>query len=444
MTRKMIHFILVALSLALAIIARQAPIAAGPPAQSGQRANQPTALPQPLHIVVHQQVPITLTLPLTNATGETKVPTQTVAMTLHLDLGFSVTRTLTTTVVSSVTLALSDQTTVTVPVSLTFRAPGTALVHVTALKPIGPAFTIKVISSSTVATATATSVATNRPTVAATASLTKPVTATTPVTVTTPSTITQAPAATPIPALAELSSTVPVTANLRAGPDISFALAGQIGAGQHVKVVAQDASGNWYLLENGGWIANFLVENVPANLPVATEALIASLPKPGTVATPAIATVTATPAATATVAPAATATIVAPIKPTTTATAQKPATGDQILVPTPIPTLARVKPTSSTTANLRAGPGTEFAIVGGTIIGQELDIVGRNADSSWYKLSNGGWIATPLIIIPPDPATVPIITVNQPTTTTVTNTGSVTNTTAVTATEPVLRPTPTP
>jgi uncharacterized protein YgiM (DUF1202 family) len=438
MTRKMIHFITVALSLALAVIVYQAPIAAGPPAQTGQRASQPTALPQPLRIVVHQQLPITLTMPLTgapetSAAGETTAPTQTVAVTLSLDLGFNVTRTLTTTVISSVTLRLSDQTSVTVPVSLTFSAPRTALVNVTPLKPIGPAFTTRVISSAPTATATVTATVPSTPTGGATATVAVTATTTTitkPVAATTPTTTTQALASTPTPAVADIRSTVPVTANLRSGPDVSFTLAGQIGAGQRVKVVAQDVSGNWYLLDNGAWIANFLVENAPTDLPVATEALIASLPKPGSATT--LTTVAAT----------ATATTVAP---TATATPQQPATGNLILVPTAIPTPAPVKFVSSTNANLRAGPGTEFAIVGGTIIGQELDIVGRNADSSWYQLRSGGWIATPLIVIPPDPNTVPVIRTNQVTSTTsVTGTTAVTSTTAVTATEPVLRPTPTP
>jgi hypothetical protein len=48
-------------------------------------------------------------------------------------------------------------------------------------------------------------------------------------------------------------------------------------------------------------------------------------------------------------------------------------------------------------ANLRSGPGTDFAIVGGVVDGESLEIVGRNADGTWYQLANGYWIAAFLV-----------------------------------------------
>lgn len=48
-------------------------------------------------------------------------------------------------------------------------------------------------------------------------------------------------------------------------------------------------------------------------------------------------------------------------------------------------------------ANLRAGPGTTYAITGRVQQGQPLSIVGRNQNSDWYKLDNGAWIAASLI-----------------------------------------------
>ena len=42
--------------------------------------------------------------------------------------------------------------------------------------------------------------------------------------------------------------------------------------------------------------------------------------------------------------------------------------------------------TATRGANLRAGPGTTFAIVGGAAAGQSLAIVAQNADGTWYKL----------------------------------------------------------
>jgi SH3-like domain-containing protein len=48
------------------------------------------------------------------------------------------------------------------------------------------------------------------------------------------------------------------------------------------------------------------------------------------------------------------------------------------------------------TINLRSGPGTEYDVVGSLSRGDSLEIIGRNADSSWWQVStpNGpAWIA---------------------------------------------------
>jgi uncharacterized protein YraI len=56
-----------------------------------------------------------------------------------------------------------------------------------------------------------------------------------------------------------------------------------------------------------------------------------------------------------------------------------------------------------TAANLRQGPSTEFPIVGGAVEGQEILLVGRNADGSWYQLQSGAWIFAQLVEnAPPD------------------------------------------
>ncbi|MBK8046219.1 MAG: SH3 domain-containing protein [Anaerolineales bacterium] len=60
-------------------------------------------------------------------------------------------------------------------------------------------------------------------------------------------------------------------------------------------------------------------------------------------------------------------------------------------------------------ANLRAGPGTEFTTIGGTITGQPLTIVGRNADATWYRLDNTGWIFANLVANPPAASDVPVV-----------------------------------
>jgi hypothetical protein len=48
-------------------------------------------------------------------------------------------------------------------------------------------------------------------------------------------------------------------------------------------------------------------------------------------------------------------------------------------------------------ANLRAGPGTNFAVVGTVKTGDSLDLVGVNAAGTWYELETGEWIAAFLV-----------------------------------------------
>ncbi|MBK8046220.1 MAG: hypothetical protein IPK16_03275 [Anaerolineales bacterium] len=61
---------------------------------------------------------------------------------------------------------------------------------------------------------------------------------------------------------------------------------GEVGPGQVVNLVATSEDGGWYLLDNGAWIANFLVDPAPTALPVATQEIIdlvqgrATLPLP--------------------------------------------------------------------------------------------------------------------------------------------------------------------
>ena len=77
---------------------------------------------------------------------------------------------------------------------------------------------------------------------------------------------------------------------------------------------------------------------------------------------------------------------------------------------TPVPAATTtVSPTTTTDANLRAGPGTEFPIIGGTINGQALNIVGRNADGTWFRLDNTGWVFGELVANPPALGTVPVV-----------------------------------
>ena len=73
-----------------------------------------------------------------------------------------------------------------------------------------------------------------------------------------------------------------------------------------------------------------------------------------------------------------------------------PAGGQLAAVPSAPPTIV-AGPVANANANLRSGPGTEYAVAGSTQAGQALTIVGRTPDSSWLQLDSGSWIAAWLI-----------------------------------------------
>lgn len=91
--------------------------------------------------------------------------------------------------------------------------------------------------------------------------------------------------------------------------------------------------------------------------------------------------------------------------------------------------------TVSRNANLRAGPGTSYAIVGSAKAGATVVISGTNTAGDWYQLDTGEWIAAFLI------ETSELITP----TTTITPTATIPATVAVTKTKTVnATPTRTP
>jgi hypothetical protein len=92
---------------------------------------------------------------------------------------------------------------------------------------------------------------------------------------------------------------------------------------------------------------------------------------------------------------------------TSTMLASEPQT---IVLPTPMPTQTAspsvAMPQQATTpvlgivnqdANLRSGPGTDHAIIGGIGTGQQVNIVATNAAGDWYLLDGGKWIAAFLV-----------------------------------------------
>jgi hypothetical protein len=64
--------------------------------------------------------------------------------------------------------------------------------------------------------------------------------------------------------------TVTRDANLRAGPGTTFAVVGSARAGSSVVVSGTNPAGDWYQLDDGKWIAAFLVRSGDAAPPVAT------------------------------------------------------------------------------------------------------------------------------------------------------------------------------
>ena len=88
---------------------------------------------------------------------------------------------------------------------------------------------------------------------------------------------------------------------------------------------------------------------------------------------------------------------------------------DQALQATTITPIAAPEqsPRANTGANLRAGPGTNYAIVGKAAQGQPLAIVARNPAGDWYQLASGAWIFGELVTGAP---VVPMVTVNAATT----------------------------
>jgi len=304
--------------------------------------------------------------------------TQVITYALMLDLDFeldaAMTGVVTMTVPSTATLIMADGVTATWPVSLQVSLSPTALVTVTA-----PAMeTAPVTSEQAITTAPAVT--------------TTPAITTAPAVTATP-TVTSTPAVTEPPAITpggevtggvetgapEVGATTTVTSNLRAGPGPDFDVVTTVPPNTPVTVVAVSADGSWYLLEDATWIFGALVNNPPADIPVATDELIQQVTEE--------AAQRATPTPAPTVAP--------------TAIPQPTAT------PTAAPSAVAPPPTVKVNANLRAGPGTEFEQIGGTITGQTINIIGQNAAGDWYLLDNGGWVFANLVDNPP--ADVPIV-----------------------------------
>lgn len=109
-------------------------------------------------------------------------------------------------------------------------------------------------------------------------------------------------------------------------------------------------------------------------------------------------------------------------EPTATPTPVPTATPTAIPPPTsaPIP-VVKVNETLTTPINVRAGPGTNYPVVGQFQPGQEARVTGRNEDTSWWQVGLGGaaetlgWVSGELVTLSGgDDGAIPVAAAPQP------------------------------
>jgi len=103
----------------------------------------------------------------------------------------------------------------------------------------------------------------------------------------------------------------------------------------------------------------------------------------------------------------------------TTATSTRPPTAtvrptDTTLPPDAVTFTVTPGPIAARGANLRAGPGTGYPIVGGLRAGQPLEIMARNRAGDWLQLASGAWVFSQLVRDAPDVPVAAVIPTLQP------------------------------
>jgi endonuclease YncB( thermonuclease family) len=100
------------------------------------------------------------------------------------------------------------------------------------------------------------------------------------------------------------------------------------------------------------------------------------------------------------------------------------------------PTPSSFTATANRNANLRAGPGTRYRIIGSVRTGEVVEVVGSDTDGSqtWYKLASGEWIAA--FLVTPTKNGTPVDGTATPTTTPPAPTATPTATSTRTGTPP--------
>ena len=146
-------------------------------------------------------------------------------------------------------------------------------------------------------------------------------------------------------------------ADLRSAPSEDADVIGLVAAGGKVNIDGQDATGDWYRLEDGTWInAADLVEAPSVEVPV----VMVGTPQPSE-------------------------------------GPEEPPPATETTEDSTITPLEPVRAVVNADSNLRAGPGIEYDRVDGINFGEEASIVGISTDGEWYLLERGLWLFAALI-----------------------------------------------
>ena len=186
----------------------------------------------------------------------------------------------------------------------------------------------------------------------------------------------------------KLTANISQAVVLRAAPVPSAPVVGMLRRGDTVALVGCDTDVLWCQTEDESWLLAYMVDALPTDLPI--------LEHPGLTVANAKAALTPTPEP------------FIPPPATSIPTAQALA----LLLPTPTPAPTYIEVIVNDAANLRAGPGTDFAIVGKAASGATVQITGQSEDGEWYKLADSAWIAA--FLVEPPLAPPPIVAPDTP------------------------------
>lgn len=162
---------------------------------------------------------------------------------------------------------------------------------------------------------------------------------------------------------------------LRSAPAPSADTVGVLRRGDKVALAGCDAEVLWCQTEDGAWMLAYMVENIPNEAPILDSPEL----------TVGEARVMPTPTEEA---------------PPTPTLEPMPTVSLALLLPTATPTPVTVEVAVVDAANLRAGPGATFARIGSVAAGATIQLSGQIADGSWYRLTDGSWIAAFLVESP--------------------------------------------